>query len=404
MNVSVDILALILISISLFDLKPFQPVFGGNGTYTFYMLALAVIYIRNLGFQIRFGIFPKLKPFWWILAGVLISFIPAYLYYGQHLYHSVVVYRQIAGYLVYPVLLSIQPTKVELKRALYMFSAIYLFAVIWTTLFHPDWALVYEDDEFMGEGDLVHRLAGDQFLVPALIFALDDFRYKKAKIRYAFLSMVVFLDIFLIQSRTILLASIVVVVMAAILDKKSRRRLAAEVIMLFFLIVFFILAYRFILGLYNETIEQLANPDYNRVKAFNYFMSGENGWPSFLWGNGFISGNVHPIMEILRMEGIYHSDLGLIGMWHQFGIIPVITILVYVFRGLSKYHSFVVRANAMNILMGALTISYFFNVRYTLWLCLFFYLFYTDADYVEAKKKQHEKEMKQLVQRYRSIQ
>ena len=74
-HVSIDILILILVSVSLFDFTPFAPVFSGNGTYTFYMLAVAVIYIRNLGFQIRYGIFPKLKPLWWILAGILISFI-----------------------------------------------------------------------------------------------------------------------------------------------------------------------------------------------------------------------------------------------------------------------------------------------------------------------------------------
>ncbi len=402
-HVSVEILLLILVSLSFFDLEPFQPVFKGNGTFTFYMLALAFVYIRNLGFQIRFGIFPKLKPFWWILAGILISFIPAYLYYGQHLYHSVVVYRQIAGYLVYPVLLSIEPSKVEIKRALYAFSVLYLLTLVWTTLFHPEWVMLVEDAEFIEEGDMAHRLPGDQFLVLALIFALDDFRYKKAKVRYLFLSLLIFLDIFLIQSRTILLATIVVVIMGAILDRKSSRRLMAEVIMVFFLTIFFILAYKYILSMFEETVRQLNNPDYNRVKAFYYFTSGVNGWPSYIWGNGFISGTVHNIMEQLRNEGIYHSDVGLLGMWHQFGILPVLTILIYAFRGLSKYHSFVVRANAANILACSLTIAYFFNIRYSLWLWLFFYLFYADTEYVEAKKKKEEKIMKQLVRKYRSL-
>jgi hypothetical protein len=108
-------------------------------------------------------------------------------------------------------------------------------------------------------------------------------------------------------------------------------------------------------------------------------------------------------MEQLRNEGIYHSDVGLLGMWHQFGILPVLTILIYAFRGLSKYHSFVVRANAANILACSLTIAYFFNIRYSLWLWLFFYLFYADTEYVEAKKKKEEKIMKQLVRKYRSL-
>ena len=401
-HVSMDILLLILVSVAFFDLKPFQPVFKGNGNFTFYMLTLAFVYIRNLGFRIQFGIFPKLKPFWWILAGMFISFIPAYLYYGQHLYHSVIVYRQLAGYLVYPVLLSIQPTRVELKRALYLFSALYLLTLVWTTLFHPDWVIIADNEEFLEEGDLVHRLPGDQFLVPALVFALDDLRVRKNKIRYAFLSGLIFLDIFLIQSRTILIGAVAVVVMVAILDRKASRRLLAEVLMIVFLSVFVLVSFRFLLALFNETVAQLTDPDYNRVKAFNYFISGVNGWPSYLWGNGFISGNVHPIMQQLQKEGIYNSDLGLVGMWNQFGIIPSLTVLVYVFRGLSKYHSFVIRANAMNILLGAMTISYFFEIRYSLWICLYFYLFYSDAEYVLAKKQAKEKKVRQIVQSLRT--
>ena len=401
-NVTIDILILILVSIGLFDFIPLEPVFGGNGTFTFYMLALAAIYIRNLGFQIRYGIFKKLKPMWWILAGILISFIPAYLYYGQHLYHSLVVYRQFAAYLVYPVLLSIRPSHTEIKRALYAFSFIYFAALLWGTFVHPDWVVMldYGNEE---SKDILTRLPGDQFLVPALIYALNDFRNRKNKLKWAMLSLFIFLDIFLIQSRTILMAALAVIVFVVLFDKKASRRLAAEVLMGFFFIVFIIAAFSFISGLFEETMGQISDPDYNRVKGFNYFISGVNGWASYLWGNGFISGHVSPIVEQLQQEGIYHSDLGLVGMWHQFGVIPSLTVLVYVFRGLSRNHSYVVRANALNILLGAMTISYFLTPRYSLWLCLYFYLFYSDTEYYEAKKQIEKRKMNQLIRRYRSL-
>lgn len=402
-NVTFDILILIIISIGFFDFTPFAPVFGGNGVFTFYMLALAVIYIRNLGFQVRYGIFPKLKPMWWILAGVLLSFIPAYLYYGQHLYHSLVVYRVFAAYLVYPVLLSIRPTDLEIKRALYAFCFIYLLALLWGTFVRPDWVVVSEGVEFIEEGDIVRRLPGDQFLIPALVYALNDFRNRKNKLKWGALSVFIFSVIFLIQSRTILMAALAVIVFVVLFDKKASRRLAAEVIMVFFFIVFIVVAFSFVSGLFEETMGQLSDPDYNRVKSFNYFVSGVNGWASYLWGNGFISGHVSSIVEQLQVEGIFHSDLGLLGFWHQFGVIPVLTILVYVIRGLSKNHSYVVRANALNILMGALTISYFLTPRYSLWLCLYFYLFYSDAEYYEAKKRDEKRKVKQLIRRYRSL-
>ena len=148
---------------------------------------------------------------------------------------------------------------------------------------------------------------------------------------------------------------------------------------------------------------QLSDPDYNRVKSFDYFVSGVNGWASYLWGNGFISGHVSSVVEQLQLEGIFHSDLGLLGFWHQFGIIPPLTVLVYVIRGLSRNHSYVVRANALYILMGALTISYFLTPRYSLWLCLYFYLFYSDTGYYAAKKEEKKRQVKQLLRRYRSL-
>ena len=402
-NVSIDILILIIISIGFFDFVPLAPIFGGNGTFTFYMLALAVIYIRNLGFQIRYGIFPKLKPMWWILAGILISFIPAYLYYGQHLYHSVVVYRVFAAYLVYPVLLSIRPTDIEIKRALYSFVFIYFVALLWGTFVQPGWVVVPDGVEFIEEGDIVRRLPGDQFLTPALIFALNDFRNRKNKLMWGALSLFIFFFIFLIQSRTILVVALAVIVFVVLFDKKASRRLAAEVLMVFFFIAFSVIAFSYVSGLFEETMGQLSDPDYNRVKSFDYFVSVVNGWASYFWGNGFISGHVSSVVEQLQLDGIFHSDLGLLGFWHQFGIIPPLTVLVYVIRGLSRNHSYVVRANALYILMGALTISYFLTPRYSLWLCLYFYLYYSDTGYYVAKKEQEKRKVDRLLRRYRSL-
>lgn len=403
-NVSFEILALILISTQCFEIVPLEGIFLNNGAFTFYMLAMAFIYMRNMGFQIRYGIFPKLKPMWLILAGVLISFIPAYLYYGQHLYHSLVVYRQFAGYLVLPLLLSVRPSNLELKRAFYLYVFIYFFALLWLTYVKPEWATIREGMDLVNEGDFFHTLPGDQFLLPALIFALDDYRNKKKnRIRYGLLSLFIFLVIFLIQSRTILMASGMVLVFAALTNKSIGSRMASEVILVFLGLAFFALASPYITAMITETTSQLSDPDYNRVKAFMYFTSGVNGWPSFLWGNGLISGKVHPLMEQLRNEGIFNSDLGLIGMWNQFGLIPSLTILVFVFSGLSSKRSFIVRANALYILVGALSISYFYILRYSLWLCLYFYLYYSDAAYKERMEKIRQKKLRGILRRYRSI-
>ena len=50
-----------------------------------------------------------------------------------------------------------------------------------------------------------------------------------------------------------------------------------------------------------------------------------------------------------------------------------------------------------------MTISYFLTPRYSLWLCLYFYLFYSDTEYYEAKKQIEKRKMNQLIRRYRSL-
>jgi hypothetical protein len=114
-----------LFATSFFDMVALNWLFRDEGLFFSYLLLLVVIYIRNMGIQIRFGIAKKMKPLMWILIGALISFIPAYLYYGQHLYYSFIVYRNFFGYFALVVLLSIRPSHLEIRRALNAFSVIY---------------------------------------------------------------------------------------------------------------------------------------------------------------------------------------------------------------------------------------------------------------------------------------
>ena len=405
LRVSFEILLIILMSCAFFDIRMFQPLFRNDNAIITYMLMLAYFFIRNMGFSFRVGISQKMRPLWWLLAGVLLSFIPAYLFYGQHLYYSVVAYRHFLGYFAFFALLSVQPRREELKMALYAFTVIYFICTLYVSFVNPKF-IVFEAKEgleFIEEGDFVHMLRGIQFLPLAYIFALDDLRKEKIGFKNSLMAVFVFLVIFMIQNRSILFSCIVLTIFAALANKSARRRLITGSFMLVLLALAVFFMFQYIDKLFTETIEQLSDQDYNRVKAFVYFTSGENGFLSILLGNGFISGKVNPIMENLRLDGIYHSDLGLIGFWHQFGLIPVLTILVVCFRALSSMHEFLVRANALNILLCALTIAYFREFSYSLWLCLFWFLFETDTEYMISRRKRYEEQVRAAMRRFRSI-
>ena len=79
-RVSFELLLILLMSCSFFDIRFFQPFFKNDNIIITYMLMLAYFFIRNMGFSFRVGISKKMRPLWWLLAGVLLSFIPAYLF------------------------------------------------------------------------------------------------------------------------------------------------------------------------------------------------------------------------------------------------------------------------------------------------------------------------------------
>ena len=403
-NISIDILLILLFATRFFDMNPMAWLFRDEGQFFSYILLLIVIYIRNMGFSVRYSSLSKMRPVWLMLAGVLISFIPAYRYYGQHLYYSFIVYRHFLGYFALFVLLSIKPSHRELKRGLNAFTFLYLFFTLFVTFVNPRLVTVEDNKMFMGEGDLVHMLPGVEYVVLAFIYAVDDLR-RQVKFSWPHLALagLVFLVVFLAQNRTTLLATMVIVILAVFSNRSARKRLTAEVIMSVFAILLVLLASGYILGLVEETVTQLSDPDYNRVKAFTYFTSAENGLMSIFWGNGFISGLVHPIVSQLNQEGIYYSDMGMLGFWYQFGLIPVIVILGYVLKGLSGKHSFVVRANALFILVGIFSISYFLRFQYSIWLCIFLYLESNDEQYEIAVAEAKVIQAKKAIKRYRSL-
>ena len=72
-----------------------------------------------------------------------------------------------------------------------------------------------------------------------------------------------------------------------------------------------------------------------------------------------------------------------------YGIIPVIVVLVMTINGLVRKKSITVRAAAIYILTGAVTLSFFAFGETLLWLSIYLYMYYVDGDpaYVDIRKK-----------------
>ena len=397
-----ELLFLMLVSSRFFDLIPFQPLLAGGGHIFLLLGTLAVIYMTQLGFQLRSGILKNMETVWWVLGGLGLSFIAAYVFYRQPFYTSFVVNRQFFTLMVFPLLLAVRPTYQELKWSLYAFSIISALVTFYISFVDQSLVPAREYMPFIEEGDFVHALSGLHYIVMAFIFALYEFRNRMTVKKFVPVFLL-FMLIFIAQNRTFLISTIAIIVLSVTSNRSARSRLYAVGVLIIAASLAFVVLFDSINALYLETMDQLSNPDYNRIKALTYVFSLPNGYPSILIGNGFISGTFSPLVSDLTKEGIYYSDIGMFALWHVYGLLPTVAILASVFRGLSPNHSLEVRGNALLILICSLTVGYFASVETLTWLCFYLYLLYTDQEYAKVVEQHRVDVRKRLLSRYRSI-
>ena len=367
---------LLVVSVNFFDLIPITRVIGPNGPFAFYLISLFLMFTFNRRAWIRDSA-NWLRPFWWLVAGIVLSWIPALMYYGQSFVQSFFSYRRMFELVAFPILIALRPSERELRGALYGFSVFYLIVSLMVTFFAPWWVPQPEDSPLMEEGDLIVGLSGVRHLSRAYICALER-AIKDNNLRNMGWAFFEFALLFLVQNRTSLIAAIVIVGFLVLKMKMSSQKLlliALGSIAILLMAVYTAGQWEL---LYRETVEQIFNPEYNRNKAYAYMFS-HRSLLQHLLGTGYISSSVDPIIHVLQESGIFHSDVGMVGMWHQYGVIPTLVILVMTVKGLAEKKSFLVKASALYILVGIPTLSFFGIGESILWLSIFLYVYYSDG-------------------------
>lgn len=389
-----------LFSVNFFELIPITDVIGPNGPFAFVMLTLFLCFTFNRRAWIRDSK-EWLVPFWWFLAGILLSTFPALIYYGQSLGQSFFTYRRMFQFLAFPIFIAIRPTEKELRSSLQAFSVIYLVSVLFVTFIAPTWIRLGENQQLVDRNDYVHSLEGIRILSLAFVFSFHRLikDYNRTTLVWA---LFIFGVLFLIQNRTSLIAVIIMVGYAILTMKASTRKIFLMTAVGIVLLLMFVYTAGQWGHLYQETIEQIFNPEYNRNKAYIYMFSHRE-WIRYLLGDGFISANVNPFIPLLQENGIFFSDVGLVGMWYQFGIIPVMTVLIMSVTAFTRHKSFLVRACAIYLLVGAPTMSYFGIGESLLWLSVYLYTYYSDGSLsFDEPVIKHVRSVTQTA-RYRSI-
>ena len=251
-----------------------------------------------------------------------------------------IVNRRLIFYLFIPVLFHIQPSERDIIKSLSYFTVLYMSVWLYQVVTPYPVTTSMEVAIEAGRGTFDRGSTDFGYLMPGYTLLLIPLYYRIQKLiedvslRTIFPVIIMTGILFLLQNRGTLFFAIIVLLFAFFRIRTKYR---------YFFIIFFIAvaagAYivteKYWISFFNETSQQLSDPEYNRWKSLYYFLFHYSPhWLCYLFGNGYLSSRIDSgqFLIVLMNAGFYQADLGIIGFWSMYGMIPVLVIYAIVFR------------------------------------------------------------------------
>lgn len=370
MNRSTYILILILLCLNFWNIKPIGLLpQDAILVSTFMYLIAGILFYPN-----RSAVFKKkyYTPINWIFVGIFLSMIPAYLVYHQSIIQSLITYRQQYLMSIPFFLARIRPTKDDVLKALNTFSYIYGIFLFLKVIMPSLYVVDIEKEVFRSTTNNSIYLEGYTLMTIPLYYTLQ-LLVRKLTIKRMLYAFYIVALIFLSDNRSTLFP---VLLLSGYMILKLKSSKKYFVIVLVAILGIYLMADR-IFELIEETHTELDKGEGNRERAFMYFIfEGSNNILCAIFGNGLLSLNsTSRLMDLMNL-GIYNSDLGFIGYWNQFGIIPII-VFFYIYIGTIKNKGIPIylKLTSIQTLICGLTISYFARPYSIIFFVLFYYLY-----------------------------
>jgi len=319
---------------------------------------------------------------WLILISILPSMYMAGVLFHQSFIQDIISYRYFSIYLTIPILLYIKPSEKEVTDALYYFGVILITVSIVGTYIFP--SILQLTGRFENLLDRTLSNKNDDFLIipPSatywvLLIPLYYYCYKLWSgydKQYLLRALFLYAIFVAFQNRSSLFPATIFVAITFMKIKFNNRFIKPFITIILGGIAVY-LSFDIIQGLIEQT-EREMNSDYDpRIIATNYFLDtrGRSIW-ELLFGTGNISFVTSDYVKILQHRHIHYSDVGFIGFWHQFGILPILIFSYYLLKCLlSKEQPWNSRFLALHIIICATTISYFAMTAHIMWFVFFYY-------------------------------
>ncbi|MFT3748750.1 MAG: hypothetical protein QM768_10555 [Agriterribacter sp.] len=324
----------------------------------------------------------------WIFAAVFISMFSAYFFWQQTFSQSFIAQRFVYAFILLPSLLHVKPSENDIIKALKWISALTI--VVWSLAAIDPTIISIDDDSVANKGDtdFGYYVEGIHFVVLYLYYEVQHF-INKLNFKTSIAIGLLLTFIFLYQNRSIMLGVFPVIIYALIKFKSSRKFVLISFISMI-LIAGIIYTSETWLALFEETQGQLDNAEYGRNVALGYYIFQYSPhWFCYVFGNGFPSGGNSPLGDLMWDNfklGIYASDLGLIGMWTSYGVIPLIAVYFVVIKVLRKQrYPLYLKFICFHILLVPTIFHFWRNPGVTFFVLIFYlYAYYTEQNESDA--------------------
>jgi hypothetical protein len=274
------------------------------------------------------------KPIYYIFAGVFISMCSAYIFWGQPFLTTAISQRFVYAFIMLPALLYVRPSERDIIDALGWIS-IATIGVWCITIVAPELIGSISEDEITRRAvttttDLGFNVAGIHYVVFFLYFKTTQYIQRFSwNLFFQAMSLVAFL---LVYQNRIMLIGVVLVLAYSLLTFKSKYTYKWLLFGVSVAIAVVGIGYTWALwvALAEQTQRELGSDDYARWQALFYYLNDYSpSWFCYIFGNGMPSGGNSSfglLMWADMARGIYASDLGMLGMWTTYGLLPLIGI------------------------------------------------------------------------------
>lgn len=375
------IFILILLSVKFWNINPIGSMISGDAIMILTLLFLIYGYVKYRNESTLSLWSPELKLWRYMVLGVVLSMIPAYLFYSQSLKISIMTYRANVLWFVIPVMMRVSPSLDELQMV-FKRLMICLFCIYLCKMFFP--GMFYIEERKL---EIMEFLESDEISFLGYIFmsTLMFICFQKMKDYFTFdtfsLCFLAYVVIFLASNRSTLFP-MTLLFGFTLFYIRSRYKLPLLLVLAIMFIFAAIYTSEIWSSLIDETTTQMDDSEYNRNKAYEYFISplAHPSWLTYLLGNGFLSSHTTSLKADLMEIGIYNSDLGLVGFWHEFGIIPIATIIITIFIPLVRWnnYSWCIKMYALFLIAISLTLAYYGSFMMKLFYTFYYYLLFND--------------------------